>query len=159
MAMRIRYYQSYSIFAARRYRAQAPTLYPMSSIIFPSALSKTSQERATTVLATSNGDLNNVSAIRPVAEIGIDAAFVCRSLAIQQSEDNDEIRDQYRPFLLPQETVESDWIANLEISTAMKMAYEEMHRVDGGRLKVLVLYGSLRERRVCDSKSISIASL
>ncbi|KAL8996314.1 MAG: hypothetical protein Q9169_004153 [Polycauliona sp. 2 TL-2023] len=79
-----------------------------------------------------------------------DVATVRQSLAIPESDDQPEIRQQYRPFLLSRQTMDSDWIANLELSTAMSMAYEEMHRLGGGRLKVLVLYGSLRKRLGCD---------
>ncbi|KAL8879789.1 MAG: hypothetical protein Q9198_002667 [Flavoplaca austrocitrina] len=109
---------------------------------------RNSPQGATTSLASSNGDLNNISAVRPVTEIAVDAAFVRQSLAIQESDDDPEIRRQFRPFLLRKRIVDSDWVAHLEISTAMRMAYEEMHRPHGTRLKVLVLYGSLRERCV-----------
>jgi len=118
----------------------------MSSAIFSPPSPRTSPQRATTRLASSNGDLDDLSALRPVAEIAVDATNMRQSLAIQESADDPEVRRQYRPFLLPEEIVLSDWIANLEMSTAMKMASEEMYRVNGGRLKVLVLYGSLRER-------------
>ena len=128
----------------------------MSSTVLSSGLHKTSSQRATTTLASSNRDLNNLSAVRPVTEITVDPAFVCQSLRIQKSDDEPEVRRQYRPFLLPEELLDTDWIANLEMSTAMKMAYEEIHRVDGGRLKVLVLYGSLRERSVICSEGFSL---
>lgn len=114
--------------------------------------------RTMTSLAASNGDLNNLSAVRPTTEIVVDAAFSRQTLAIPEPDDDPEIRRQYRPFLLPQEIASSDWIASLEMSTAMKMAYEDMRRVDGDRLKVLVLYGSLRERCVTCSKGISMLS-
>lgn len=144
--MPVRFRPFISLFPTRSccYRTLKP--YPMSSTLFSSASPRTTVQRTTTKLASSNGDLNNLAAIRPVTEIAVDAAFVRQSLAIQESDDEPEIRRQYRPFLLPEEIVNSDWIANLEMSTAMKMAYEEMHRSDGGRLKVLVLYGSMRER-------------
>ena len=128
----------------------------MSSTVFSPASPRNSPQVATTRLASSNGDLNNVSAVRPVAEIAVDAAFVRQSLAIQESDDEPEIRRQYRPFLLRKKIVDSDWIAHLEISTAMRMAYEEMHRLNGTRLKVLVLYGSLRERCVTCFKSFAV---
>jgi arsenic resistance protein ArsH len=126
----------------------------MSSTVFPSVSPRTSPQRATARLASSNGDLNNLSAVRPAAKLAVDAAYVRQSLAIQGFDDDPEIRRQYRPFLLPEEIAASDWIANLEMSTAVKMAYEEMHRVNGGRLKVLVLYGSLRERCVAYSEQL-----
>ena len=115
------------------------------------ASTRTSPQQTPTKLAYSNGDLNNLSAIRPVAEIPIDAQFVRRSLAIQESDDDPEIRREYRPFLLAEDVAKSDWIGNLEMSTAMKMAYEEIYRTKGGRLRVLVLHGSLRER--CGTRS------
>jgi len=128
----------------------------MSSTIFSPVSSGDSPLRATSRLASLNGDLNNISALRPVAEIAVDAAFVHQSLAIEEIDDDPEVRRQFRPFLLPEEIMNSDWIAHLEISTAMKMAYEEMHRLNGGRLKVLVLYGSLRERCVICSESFAV---
>ncbi|KAF1991957.1 arsenate resistance ArsH [Aulographum hederae CBS 113979] len=117
-----------------------------SSTGLPPAAPTSSLLSATTKPALSNGDLNNLSVVRPVAEIGVDAAFARQSLALEESNDDADIRRHYRPFLLPEEIASSDWVANLELSTATKMAYEEMHRVTGGRLKVLVLFGSLRER-------------
>jgi arsenical resistance protein ArsH len=141
--MPARFRPSFSLFPARSSCCQTPKPYPMSSTLFSPASLRTLVQRATTKLASSNRDLNNLSAIRPVSEIAIDAAFVRQ---IQEPDDGPEIRQQYRPFLLSEEIGNSDWIANLEMSTAMKMAYEEIHRVNGGRLKVLVLYGSLRER-------------
>jgi hypothetical protein len=118
---------------------------PGPCTILPSA----SQQAATMAsFQSSNGDLNNISAVRPVTEIAVDPTFARRSLAIPESEDDHELRQQYRPFLLPEDIANSDWIANLELSTVIKLAYEEMQRENGGRLKVLVLYGSLRQRCV-----------
>jgi len=120
----------------------------MPAAVSSSAPLRTSPQQTITRLASSNGDLNNLSAARPVTEIAVDPAFVRQSLAIPECDDDLEVRHRYRPFLLPDEIADSDWIANLEMATAMKMAYEEMHRANGGRLRVLVLYGSLRERCV-----------
>lgn len=155
--MPARFRPSYSICSARGSCYRTPKPYPISSTMFSSASPRISPQDATTRLASSNGDLNNISAVRPVGEISVDTAFVRQSLAIQESDDEPEIRQQYRPFLLHQNTMDSDWIANLEISTAMRMAYEEMHRVNGSRLKVLVLYGSLRERCVMFRKLCNIS--
>ena len=154
--MPTRFRPSYSICPARSSYYCTPKLYPMSSTVFSSASPMNSPQGATTRLASSDGDLNNISAVRPVAEIAVDAAFVRQSLAIQESDDEPEIRRQFRPFLLCKKIVDSDWIAHLEISTAMRMAYEEMHRLNGSRLKVLVLYGSLRERCVACSESFAV---
>ena len=151
--MLARFRPSYSIRPAHRSCYCTPKPYPMSSTVFSSTSRRNSPQGATTRLASSNRDLNNISAVRPVAEITVDAAFVRQSLAIQESDDEPEIRRQFRPFLPCKKTMDSDWIAHLEISTAMRMAYEEMHRLNGGRLKVLVLYGSLRERCVTCSES------
>lgn len=148
----------YSIFAAGRSFHHALKPYRMSFAISSSASPKTSLQQVPAKLVPSNGDLNNLSAIRPVAEIAVDAAFVRRSLAIQESEDDPEIRRKYRPFLLAEDIEDSDWIASLEMSTAVKMAHSEMHRTNGGRLKVLVLYGSLRERCVTRSDRLSMPS-
>lgn len=70
------------------------------------------------------------------------------SLAIAQSEDDSEIRKRYRPFLLDRldtETVSRDWVSELELETAMEMSARDLERT-GERLKVLVLFGSLRPR-------------
>ncbi|OBT85442.1 hypothetical protein VE02_06173 [Pseudogymnoascus sp. 03VT05] len=92
-----------------------------------------------------NGDLNNTSAAREVAQIDIDAAYSYRSLAISEAEDDAAIRKSYRPFLLSPDITSTDWISKLELSTVVKLAEEDFHKT-GERLKVLVLYGSLRER-------------
>jgi arsenic resistance protein ArsH len=55
------------------------------------------------------------------------------------------IRKAYRPFLLNPEVTSTDWISKLELSTVAKLAEEDLQK-SGERLKVLVLYGSLRER-------------
>lgn len=66
------------------------------------------------------------------------------SLAISQSEDDTDIRQKYRPFILVDDATE-DWVSTLELTTAMSMAAQELHK-SNNRLKVLVLYGSLRRR-------------
>lgn len=65
------------------------------------------------------------------------------SLAISQNEDDAEIRQNYRPFILD-DAVE-DWVSVLELTTAMDLAAQELQK-SSNRLKVLVLYGSLRRR-------------
>jgi arsenic resistance protein ArsH len=67
------------------------------------------------------------------------------TLAISESQDSPEIREKYRPFLLDQETSSSDWISQLELSTVIDIARQDLDKT-GERLKVLVLYGSLRKR-------------
>lgn len=66
------------------------------------------------------------------------------SLAISKKEDDADIRHNYRPFLLQDDTAE-DWVSTLELTTALDMAAKEL-QVSHNRLKVLVLYGSLRRR-------------
>ncbi|KAJ8102362.1 arsenate resistance ArsH [Lipomyces tetrasporus] len=95
-------------------------------------------------IISSGGDLNSTNAARLVGEIEPDLAYLGRTLAIPAVEDDSEVRSAYRPFLLGCETANNDWIAQLELSTAMKMAEDEMKRTD--RLKILVLYGSMRSR-------------
>jgi arsenic resistance protein ArsH len=67
-------------------------------------------------------------------------------------EDNDTIRAKYRPFLLDAETSSSDWISELELETVTQMAEEDLFKTRS-RLKVLVLYGSLRKRCVSQAAS------
>jgi len=93
----------------------------------------------------SQGDLNNVNAARPHISIKADPEYRYRSLAITESDDDPKIRSTYRPFLLDKQANIGDWIADLELATVTKMAAEDIART-GERLKVLVLYGSLRQR-------------
>jgi arsenic resistance protein ArsH len=92
------------------------------------------------------GDLNNTAAARAAAELKPDLSYLHQNFAIPESEDEAEIRKTYRPFILSPEVTSSDWIAALELSTALKIAEEELTKSGGDRLKVLVLYGSLRSR-------------
>jgi arsenic resistance protein ArsH len=69
-------------------------------------------------------------------------------LAIPEQEDDADIRSKYRPFITSPEVTNSDWIAKSELSTALKMSEADMAKTGGNRLKILVLYGSLRERYV-----------
>jgi len=95
---------------------------------------------------SSTGDLNNTQAARAPIEIKPDLSFVERTFAISASEDIPEVRAAYRPFLMNDKVASSDWIAKLELSTAMKMVEEDLKRTGGDRLKVLVLFGSMRCR-------------
>ncbi|KAJ5476683.1 Arsenate resistance ArsH [Penicillium sp. IBT 31633x] len=67
-----------------------------------------------------------------------------RSLALSPSEDSTEIRQKYRPFILTNHATE-DWVEKLDLTTAADMAEQNL-RATNERLKVLVLYGSLRRR-------------
>jgi arsenic resistance protein ArsH len=69
----------------------------------------------------------------------------CPQLAISEVDDDPAIRTKYRPFLLDAEVEATDWISQLELETAITMAEENLARTQS-RLKVLVLYGSLRKR-------------
>lgn len=67
-----------------------------------------------------------------------------RSLALRPSEDDPNIRIKHRPFILSDDASD-DWVNKLELSTAMAMAETNL-RLTNQRLRVLVLYGSLRRR-------------
>ncbi|RPA95389.1 arsenate resistance ArsH [Choiromyces venosus 120613-1] len=64
----------------------------------------------------------------PVAEIG------------------EELGRKYRPYLLPKQEAEKDWITELELDTVERISREHLQRGEEP-LRILVLYGSLRERR------------
>ncbi|OAA82336.1 arsenic resistance protein ArsH [Akanthomyces lecanii RCEF 1005] len=69
-------------------------------------------------------------------------------LRLSADQDEQEIRDKYRPFLRHFPRCDgSDWIEDLELDTVTEMARANLART-GSRLKVLVLYGSLRKRSV-----------
>ncbi|EAW12346.1 putative arsenic resistance protein ArsH [Aspergillus clavatus NRRL 1] len=68
-----------------------------------------------------------------------------RSLAIPESEDDAEIRKKYRPFILNAQQQAEDWANGLELDTVLDMAEKDL-KLTQKRLKVLVLYGSLRKR-------------
>lgn len=74
-------------------------------------------------------------------------AFSHSTLAIPAHEDDAAIRAKYRPFLLGDEIESTDWVSQLELDVAMNMARQNIEST-GSRLKVLVLYGSLRKRFV-----------
>ncbi len=95
---------------------------------------------------SSQGDLNNTAAARPSVVIAPDLTNAKRTLAIPPSQDDEQIRKAYRPFLLDDNVTQVDWVSKLELSTAIRMVEEEMKRSNGDRLKVLVLFGSMRRR-------------
>ncbi|OJJ36944.1 hypothetical protein ASPWEDRAFT_38609 [Aspergillus wentii DTO 134E9] len=66
-----------------------------------------------------------------------------RSFAIPEAQDDQAIRQKYRPFIL-NDTNTNDWINNLELTTVLDMVETNLQTSD--RPKVLVLYGSLRAR-------------
>lgn len=103
-------------------------------------------QRAFLRIRPSMGDLNNTAAARehllPVA----DPAYRFRSFSIHN--DDPAVRKRYRPFLLDDEISNSDWVMKLELATAAKMVETEILSQGKDRLRVLVLYGSLRSRFV-----------
>lgn len=70
------------------------------------------------------------------------------NLSISKSIDDAVIRDRYRPFLLDERVATSDWISKLELDVVEAMVRTDLGANDGQRLRVLVLYGSLRSRYV-----------
>lgn len=121
----------------------------------------TSSGRFTSTQRSFQGVLNGLAAEQPFPRSAVNAERKRVSCAIRESHDDPDVRQRYRPFLLPERIASSGWIADLEMSTVMKMAYEEMNRYQGARLKVLVLYGSLRERcgNICKPSSHSFVGL
>jgi arsenic resistance protein ArsH len=95
-----------------------------------------------------NGDLNNTAAARVRVHIEGDEFYTGRSFAIPPTEDDLIVRRDYRPFLLDAAVESSDWIAWLELNSALQMVDTEIISKGKERLKVLVMYGSLRERLV-----------
>jgi arsenic resistance protein ArsH len=92
-----------------------------------------------------NGDLNNTSVMRDVELPKRNPAFAYRSLALGPTDDDPVIREKYRPFILPEHVRSTDWTSKLELATVTLMAYEEIRR-SKSRLRILILYGSLRKR-------------
>jgi arsenic resistance protein ArsH len=96
--------------------------------------------------SVTNGDLNNTAAERARIELTVDPTYRDSSLAIPPSQDEPAVRNSYRPFLLEDDKVDQDWVAQLELSTVLKMVDFQVLRSGGDRLKVLVLHGSMRKR-------------
>ncbi|KAI9640635.1 hypothetical protein NHQ30_010935 [Ciborinia camelliae] len=69
----------------------------------------------------------------------------CPQLAIAEAQDEPDIRTKYRPFLLEPEIEATDWISQLELESVITQVEENLVKTNS-RLKVLVLYGSLRQR-------------
>lgn len=83
--------------------------------------------------------------MRHAEKVAFDPSFAYQSLAIPASEDDPTIRSTYRPFLLNDSVTNTDWVSRLELATATEMAKKDFEKT-GERLRVLVLYGSLRKR-------------
>jgi arsenic resistance protein ArsH len=94
-----------------------------------------------------NGDLNNTSAERVRTEIATESSYRNVSLAIDEASENENlVRQSYRPFLLQGAKSDQDWVSQLELSTVLKMVDLQVLKSGGDRLKVLVLHGSMRKR-------------
>ncbi|KAK5111140.1 hypothetical protein LTR62_005339 [Meristemomyces frigidus] len=95
-----------------------------------------------------NGDLNNTEVLRETVALPPDPAYAGRTLAIPCDKDDESIRAKYRPFLYKDGdgVADRDWVAELELSTALKLAEADLKSSGGNRLRVLVLFGSLRAR-------------
>lgn len=91
-------------------------------------------------IATPNGKTQPlVSAINCI----VPETLPYRTLAIPSSEDDTELRLKYRPFL--EFDSSPDWVNDLELTSVLDMAGKDLMATNS-RLKVLVLYGSLRRR-------------
>lgn len=93
-----------------------------------------------------HGDVNNAHAARAAVQLTVDPAYSRRTFAIGAHEDDAAIRETYRPFLLPENCTANDWVADLELSAVLKLVESEILARNQGRLRILVLYGSLRSR-------------
>lgn len=92
------------------------------------------------------GDLNNTAVMRESLRPVTDESYHFRSFSIPERDDDPAVRKQYRPFILDDEITSSDWVSKLELATAGKMTETEILAQGKDRLRVLVLYGSLRSR-------------
>lgn len=97
-------------------------------------------------LQNDHGDLSNIHAGRVIIETPPDEAYLERSLAIPVDDDYADVCARYRPFLLPESATEADWVAELELSTAMRKVDNEILHRGAPLLRILVLVGSLRSR-------------
>jgi arsenic resistance protein ArsH len=92
------------------------------------------------------GDLNNTESMRKVDKILANPESAHLSLAIPANEEHEaDTRAKYRPFLPDGAVAADDWVAKLELATVTEMAQRDI-AATGERLRILVLYGSLRSR-------------
>ncbi|KAJ5564731.1 hypothetical protein N7513_000973 [Penicillium frequentans] len=71
---------------------------------------------------------------------------IYRSLALSSIEDDTDTRQKYRPFILDNDVnATEDWVNDLDLATALNMAEHDLQNTKE-RLRILVLYGSLRSR-------------
>lgn len=96
-----------------------------------------------TIAESSYGDLNNTASMRKTEKIIAQPEFAHCSLAMSSKADDENAR--YRPFLLDDAVSQNDWVSKLELATVTEMAQRDI-AINRQRLRVLVLYGSLRSR-------------
>lgn len=94
--------------------------------------------------STTTARPNGVQAIPADTSANQSLGIKPRTLALGEEEDVAEIREKYRPFIFKEKQVD-DWVDSLELDTVMDMA-EKNILATPQRLRVLVLYGSLRKR-------------
>lgn len=99
-----------------------------------------------TMGTVANGDLNNTAAERSRVQLTADPAYRYASLAFTPATDDAEVRSSYRPFLQDDAAPSQDWVSQLELSTVLKMVDQQVLQAGQDRLKVLIVYGSMRKR-------------
>lgn len=104
-----------------------------------------------------HGDLNDSHAARPIVNVAPDPAYHQRSFAIPVEEDDAEIRQLYRPFILSEPFTADDWVGKLVLSTVLQMVENEIISRKQNRLRILVLYGSMRSRCAKASRKCTIS--
>lgn len=109
------------------------------------AFKPTSLSQPRRFIMSGHGDINNTHAARPTVEIVPDSAYLGRSFAINAEKDDQDLRARYRPFIQPS-TESSDWVSQLELSTALSLVDKEVIQKGAPRLRILVIVGSLRSR-------------
>jgi len=70
------------------------------------------------------------------------------SLPTPEAEDDVDLLARYRPFLQHSTVTESDWVSRLELDVVEQMVAADLAANGGERIKVLVLFGSMRSRWV-----------
>lgn len=140
---------------ARLFSTQKSSFLPSSfNSLRPSKLGRTAfyactkpaQRQPNSLTMNGHRDLNNTHAARRAVELSADPAYRYRSLAIEASDDDAAIRQLYRPFILPDPFAANDWVGQLELSIGLKLVESEILSRNQPRLRILVLYGSLRSR-------------
>lgn len=98
-----------------------------------------------------HGDFNNTHTARTIVKIFPSSLsgmrrYLGRSLAILALEDDTDVRARYLSFLSSEPAPETDWMAQLELSTAMSIVDHQVLLRGALRLRILVLIGSLRRQ-------------